>query len=108
MLRAEDVMKVRELLEKGLSKTQITEKLRLDRKTVARMLVKTPTLPETKQPSKLDPFKDYIVHRVALDAVSESSCGRFGNKAANAGSPCIHPLRPPKPSKFTMLPVPAI
>lgn len=43
MYRGEDVLKVRELFAKGLSKSAIARKLGIDRKTVSRLLEEGPT-----------------------------------------------------------------
>ena len=110
MLRGEDVMKVRELFDKGLFKTQIANKLGIDRKTVARILAEGPTRQyrRTKQPSKLDPFKDYIRRRVTVDGVTNAQVilREIRQRGYQGGVTILkefmHPLRPPKPTKFTI------
>src|SRR5690606_17919608 len=75
VLRGEDIMRIRDMFEKGLRKTQIADELGIDRKTVARCLAEGPTrrYERTKtQPCKLDPFKEYIIRRVVVDEVTNA------------------------------------
>jgi len=110
VLRGEDVMKVRELFEKGLSKTEIARRLGIDRKTVARSLKEGPTrrYRRGKQPSKLDPFKEYITQRVVVDGVTNAQVilREIRERGYQGGITILkdfmHPLRPPKPTKFTI------
>lgn len=77
MYRGEDVLKVRELFVKGLSKSAIADKLGIDRKTVTRLLQESPTRSyrrdaTLKRVSKLDPYKEYIQRRVVEDGVTNA------------------------------------
>ncbi len=77
MYRGEDVLKVRELFAKGLSKSAIARKLGIDRKTVSRLLEEGPTrryqrAAQPQRPSKLDPYKEYILKRVLEDEVTNA------------------------------------
>src|SRR5690606_33131643 len=77
MYRGEDVLKVRELFAKGLSKSAIARKLGIDRKTVSRLLEAGPTrryqrAAQPQRPSKLDPYKEYILKRVLEDEVTNA------------------------------------
>src|SRR5690606_21942197 len=77
MYRGEDVLQVRELFAKGLSKSAIARKLGIDRKTVSRLLEAGPTrryqrAAQPQRPSKLDPYKEYILKRVLEDEVTNA------------------------------------
>lgn len=113
MYRGEDVMKVREMYDKGLSKSAIAEKLGIDRKTVSRLLQEDPTRRyqrtiEPKRASKLDPYKDYIQRRVVGDGVTNAQVIlREIRRQGYAGGYTIlkdfmKPLRPQRKTNFTV------
>lgn len=68
MLKVEDWLLIRDLYSQGLSISKISEKTGKDRKTVRKYACQT-TVPERKnispKPSKLDPYKPYIIEKLA-------------------------------------------
>ena len=113
MYRGEDVLKVRELFAKGLSKSAIARKLGIDRKTVSRLLEEGPTrryqrAAQPQRPSKLDPYKEYILKRVLEDEVTNAqvifreirSLGYEGGYTILKDF--MKPLRPQRQAKFTI------
>lgn len=67
MLNCEEYFMIRDLKSRGLSIKQISNEVGVDRKTVSKWLsIKAiPTYKRTKkQNSKLDPYKNYILHRM--------------------------------------------
>ncbi len=67
MLKVEDWLLIRDLYSQGLSISKISERTGRDRKTV-RKYAHQATVPERKiisaKPSKLDPFKPYIIEKL--------------------------------------------
>jgi transposase len=67
MLNTEEWLLIRELYHRGFNKSEIAKLTGFDRKTV-RKYIKLKTLPEPKKrpprPSKLDPFKTYILEKL--------------------------------------------
>src|SRR5690554_2993695 len=113
MYRGEDVLQVRELFAKGLSKSAIARKLGIDRKTVSRLLEAGPTrryqrAAQPQRPSKLDPYKEYILKRVLEDEVTNAqvilreirSLGYEGGYTILKDF--MKPLRPQRQAKFTI------
>jgi transposase len=85
MYRGEDVLKVRELFAKGLSKSEIARKLGMDRKTVRRLLEEGPT-GAASEPRNRSGHQSLIPTKSTFCAVSsrmespmlKSFSGRFG------------------------------
>src|SRR5690606_23288138 len=113
MYRGEDVMNVRELYAKGLSKSAIAEKLGIDRKTVTRLLQEGATRhyrreTQPNRVSKLDPYKEYIRQRVVEDGVTNAQVilREIRNQGYQGGYTILKdfmkPLRPQRKSKFTV------
>lgn len=112
MYRGEDVLKVQELHTKSLSKTAIAERLGIDRKTVARLLQEGPNRSYQRQTppkrgSKLDPYRDYIRHRVIEDGVTNAQVilREIRQQGYEGGYTILKdfmkPLRPARKPKFT-------
>lgn len=113
MYRGEDVLKVRELYEKGLSKTEIARILGIDRKTVRRLLEEGPSRryersAQPKRASKLDPYKEYIRQRVVDDGVTNAQVilREIRSQGYEGGYTILKdfmkPLRPQRQSRFTV------
>ena len=113
MYRGEDVLKVRELYEKGLSKTEIARILGIDRKTVRRLLEEGPSRryersAQPKRASKLDPYKEYIRQRVGDDGVTNAQVilREIRSQGYEGGYTILKdfmkPLRPQRQSRFTV------
>lgn len=113
MYRGEDVLKVRELFVKGLSKSAIADKLGIDRKTVTRLLQESPTRSyrrdaTPKRVSKLDPYKEYIQRRVVEDGVTNAQVilREIRSQGYQGGYTILKdfmkPLRPQRKGKFTI------
>lgn len=113
MYRGEDVLKVRELFAKGLSKSEIARNLGMDRKTVRRLLEEGPTrrcqrAAQPQRASKLDSYKEYILRRVQQDGVTNAqvilreirSLGYQGGYTILKDF--MRPLRPQRQAKFTI------
>jgi len=67
MMNCEEYFMIRDLKSRGLSIKQISNEVCVDRKTVSKWLsIKAiPTYKRNKkQNSKLDPYKNYILHRM--------------------------------------------
>jgi len=113
MYRGEDTLKVRELMAKGLSKTDVAKILGIDRKTVTRILNEGPTRryqrnSQTSRTSKLDPYKEYITQRVVEDGVTNAQVilREIRNRGYEGGYTILKdfmkPLRPERKSTFTV------
>ncbi len=66
MIKQEAWVMIRALWNQGLSKTEISRRLNIDRKTVAKYIKckKLPRYKRSQQGSELDPYKEYINNRL--------------------------------------------
>jgi transposase len=106
MLSKEESIMMHHFLKEGLSKTDIAEKLGINRRTVHRYIKAGKDQPAYKPrsptPSVLDPYRDYLTAR--LKAYPELSAARLLVEIRDLGyqgkytilKDCIRTLRPPK------------
>lgn len=111
MLGGGEVKTIWRMWREGTSIRTIADRLGMSRNTVRRYL-RHPGIPEPqprpRRPSKLDPFRDYLLQRVRVDGVTNSEVLlRELRKRGYTGGRSIlkeflKPLRPPRAPKTTV------
>lgn len=108
MLRSGEKMKIKEMYETGITISDIAKQTGRDRKTVRKM-INNPTIPKYKRDhrvSVLDPYKTYILQRLAKGVLNATKIYEEIKKMGYQGKTSIlrafiNPLRPIAESRFT-------
>lgn len=110
MVRGEEALDIRQMYKTGLSVSEIARRTGHDRKTVRRVIkgeIPRPRQATAARPSKLDPYKDYILKRMAEGVTNAVRiCKEIREQGYDGGMTILrdfmHPHRPAIKSRITV------
>lgn len=110
MIRGEEALDIRQMYKTGLAISEIARRTGRDRKTIRRVVMgEIPRPPRQKatRPSKLDPYKDYILERMAQGVTNAVRVRKEIQQRGYDGGITIlrdfmHPHRPTRQSRITV------
>lgn len=103
---------IQTLFEQGYNKTQIARMLKVDRKTVRKVLKAAeegqPIVPKKPHPSQFDPYRDYILSKLEKDLstkrIYQDLCREYGISGSYSSlGDYIRKIRPPKQTVYMVL-----
>lgn len=109
MVRGEEALDIRQMFETGFSISEIARRTGRDRNTVRRVIrgeIPKPRRQRAVRPSKLDPYKDYILGRMAEGVTNAVRiCKEIREQGYSGGMTILrkfmHPHRPQRQGRIT-------